>query len=236
MSGSLGSLGKNASDLVGDVKVTKEGKTVKYSGQAKNITMPWDAYPEGENTGHYLPIMLPADSVGQKLTLKGRKNGDKDITVDDDRILVVRLENLSGTTLTINKGSDLYMTADVAGMLPYGADAVEVLESQEFGECGKTEDWYTGLKTEWTGNECAITGTFTRGTQADANGKYSIGLKLSDFFGSRSVKLNDSTWTKEETNFIGHKVFTTTTDTKIDISCEGQTVASLTFKGATFRP
>ena len=212
----------------------QEGKTVTYTGEVKKITGWTSAFPAEEADGHFLPILLPSETIGQKLTLKGRKGGDRDITVDPDRILVQRLENLSGTELTINKGGELYMKADVAGVLPYGKDAVTVLEHQEFGGCGSTDEWYTGMKATWSGIECAITGTFTKGKKADAEGKYNIGLKLSDFFGSRSVQLNESTWTKADTNFIGHKTFTTTKDTVIAISCEGQTLAKLTFKGATF--
>lgn len=215
------------------MKVTKEGTTVKYSGQVKEVTGWTNAFPAEEASGHFLPIRLPADSVGQKLTLTGRKTGDKDITVDEDRILIQRLENLSGTELTINKEGQLYMKADVAGMLPYGKDAVTVLEHQSFGECGNTEDWYTDMKATWSGIECAITGTFTKGKKADAADKYNIGLKLSEFFGERTVNVGGSEWGKD-VNYIGHKTFTTKQETEIVITCEGQTLARLTFKGATF--
>lgn len=114
--GALGELGKQASDLVGDITVKQEGKTVTYTGEVKKITGWTSAFPAGEADGHFLPILLPSETIGQKLTLKGRKGGDRDITVDPDRILVQRLENLSGSQLKIEKDGAEYLNIDVSGL------------------------------------------------------------------------------------------------------------------------
>ena len=109
---------KNAGDLVSDIKVRYSGTTMTVTGQAKKIEG-WEEFsgdPE-EKSGHFVPITLPAETIGQQLTLKGRKAGDKTITGPEDRILIQRLENLdAGNKLTIEKGGQLVLTVDFSGM------------------------------------------------------------------------------------------------------------------------
>lgn len=194
-------MGKQTSDLLGDVKVTRKGNTYSFAGQVKEISQPWKEFGAADNTGHFLPITLPADCAGKQITLKGRKTGDRTVTVDADRLLIQRLENLNGNTLTIDKDGSELMKVDVTDLLPYGKDAVTALEDQDFGGCGKTTDWYKNMAVKWDGINGAVTGTFTKGTKSDAEGKYQIGLKLSPYFGTRTVRVGAVDWTQEETNF-----------------------------------
>ena len=109
-------MGKKVSDLVEEITVKQVGKTATYSGKVKKVTGWTQAFQQEEAEGHFLPILLPSGSVGKKLTLKGRNGGDKTITVDPDRILVQRLENLSGTVLKIEKDGAEYLNIETSGL------------------------------------------------------------------------------------------------------------------------
>lgn len=98
-----------------DYGFTVDGTTIKATGEIKNIADPWLAYDKTDNTGHFAPMQLPAALKGEEITLSGRVGGDLTATVDDDLLLVQRLENLTGDTLTIKKGETLVMDVDFSG-------------------------------------------------------------------------------------------------------------------------
>ena len=113
-------MNKNVSDLVNeDFKLAVEGTTVAASGEVKNIQTEWKEFDgrSGYNTGHFVPIQLPAYLKKQKVKLSGAAK-DKTITVDDDLLLIVRLENLTKTPkkLTVKTtGDEPIMTLDFTG-------------------------------------------------------------------------------------------------------------------------
>ena len=108
---------KKVSDLIAeDFRIAISGTSVTVSGGVKNVTEPWMEYSKTGNTGHFIPMLLPMECVGQKITMEGRTSGNRTAKVDADRLLVVRLENLSGTTLTIKMGEKTIMTVDFSGV------------------------------------------------------------------------------------------------------------------------
>lgn len=113
---SLGS--KKVSELVGEnFKFTVDGTTVTATGDVNNITEAWKEFDsKSNNTGHFVPIQFPAFLKKQKVKLEGTSH-TKEITVDDDLLLVCRLEGLTKNVLTIKTQADeLVMTIDFSGV------------------------------------------------------------------------------------------------------------------------
>lgn len=103
-------------DLVGDdFTLTAAGKTVKVTGKIKNVK----SWPEFSNTaeeqaGHYLPLVLPAKYLNQKVTVGGLKK-TKTVTLKGDTILIVRMEGIqSADTFTLTFADDLTVTIDAS--------------------------------------------------------------------------------------------------------------------------
>ncbi len=109
---------KTVSDLVGEnFKLSVAGTTVTATGDVKNITEPWGDFSAADNTGHFAIIKLPAILKGQKVTLEGRTKGARTVTVDDDLLLVQRIENLTAAKkLTVKKDGQLVMEVDFSGI------------------------------------------------------------------------------------------------------------------------
>ncbi len=108
---------KKVSDLISeDFRFSIAGTTVTASGTVKNVSEPWMEYSKTDNTGHFVPTQLPAACAGQKITLEGRKSGGRTVKVGQDLLLIQRLENLSGDTLTVKMGGKVIMTVDFSGV------------------------------------------------------------------------------------------------------------------------
>lgn len=108
---------KTTEDLIeNDVKLAITGTDITVTGTVKNITEPWKEFSTKENTGHFFPIQFPAYTQGKEVTLKGSKNGDKTITVDEDLLLIQRLENLKNNILTCEMGGKVLMKFDFTGV------------------------------------------------------------------------------------------------------------------------
>ena len=109
--------GKTVANLVDEsYTLIPIGTNVIAKGKVKNIEKAWTEFDKTENTGHFAPIKLPSDLVGQKITISGRQGGDRNVTVDADRLLIMRLENLTADTMTIKKEEDTVMTVDFSGV------------------------------------------------------------------------------------------------------------------------
>lgn len=113
---------KQVGDLISnDVKLHISGTTVKPTGTVKNIAEPWPDFDKaGSNTGHFFPMTLPAACKQQKVTCKGREAGDRTVTIDEDLMLITRLENLSADVLTLEMGGQLLMTVDFTDITKAG--------------------------------------------------------------------------------------------------------------------
>ena len=112
-------LGKTVENLVDDTyQVSLVGTQVRASGNVKNIADGWTEFSKSDNTGHFAPIILPLELVGQKVTLSGRTGEDRKVTITEDRLLIVRLENLDGNVLTVKdeSGESVIMTIDFSGV------------------------------------------------------------------------------------------------------------------------
>lgn len=114
--------GKTAADLISaDTVITIDGTDVTAKGTAHNITEPWTAFSTADNTGHFFPLQLPAVCKGKSITCKGRVAGDRVIDkVDNDLLLVTRLENLKANVLTVEMDGEVLMTADFTGVTREG--------------------------------------------------------------------------------------------------------------------
>lgn len=117
---SLTDLGnKKISELVGEnFKYTVDGTNVTATGDVNNIETAWTEFDsKSNNTGHFVPIQFPAYLKKQKVKLEGTAKA-KTITVDDDLLLICRLENLTANKLTVktSPGGELIMTIDFSGV------------------------------------------------------------------------------------------------------------------------
>lgn len=100
-----------------DFTLTATGKTLKATGTVNKI----DSWPEFSNTpeqqsGHYLPLELPAKYLNQKVTIGGI-NSKKSVTLKDDTILITRMEHISDKkTFTLTFTDGLIVTVDASGV------------------------------------------------------------------------------------------------------------------------
>lgn len=109
--------GKQVRDLVGEnFSLAVDGTTVKATGDVKNIDAEWAEFDSKNNTGHFVPIQLPAKCSGQKISIEGRSAGKRTVKVDEDLLLVQRLENLSGNSMTVKMADGLLMVVDFSGV------------------------------------------------------------------------------------------------------------------------
>lgn len=108
---------KQVSDLIAEnMRLSVSGTHVSFTGDAKNISDPWTEYSKTDNTGHFLPMTMPKMCEGKKITIEGRKSGNRSVKVDADLLLIQRLENLSGDTMTVKLEGETLMTVDVSGV------------------------------------------------------------------------------------------------------------------------
>lgn len=223
---------KTVDKLIGeDFKLTLIGTNAIASGSVKTITQQWTEFDKKNNTGHFIPMLLPAECVGQKVTLKGAAS-DRTVTVDEDRLLVVRLENLTGTTLTVEMGDKTLMVVDFTGVIPVGAGAYDP-EKTDFGGFGKSEDYVSGLSITWNGAKGKATGELKNFTGASTNGSVKAGrhfpLGLSSWYADGvPKKVNGKPLTDKD-------IIVKVTDkaTPITVEYNGMTVLELDISGMT---
>lgn len=107
---------KKTEDLLdADVEITIEGTTARVTGTVRNVAEEWTAFDSQNNTGHFFPLLLPEECRGKEVTVKGRTDGDRTVTIDGDLLLIQRLENLQGSTMELWMDGSLYLTVDFAG-------------------------------------------------------------------------------------------------------------------------
>lgn len=83
------------------------------TGTAKYVADFSELYGDGaEKTGHFFPIQFDPKYSGKKITIGGRSDGDKDVTLDEDLLLIIRLENLSANKVTLTPESEPFLTVD----------------------------------------------------------------------------------------------------------------------------
>lgn len=92
----LGSNGgtKKISDLITrDTVMTFNGADAKVYGKAKYVSdMPSTLYTGAQAKGHFFPVTLDKDTIGEKLNATGAIT--KSLTLDEDNLLIIRLENM----------------------------------------------------------------------------------------------------------------------------------------------
>lgn len=155
---------KKPQDLIENAEFEYDGDTVKVSGELKNIKDAWAEFDvEGKNTGHFIPVLLPAECVSQKITVKGRRDGDRTVTIDPDRTLVTRLENLSGLTMDIEMNGEKLCTFDFTALVPTGEKAYR-LDKADFGDYGKRDQMVEDFAITWNGTKATVTGKLKKHT------------------------------------------------------------------------
>ena len=231
---------KTVADIAGeDYALELAGTNVAAKGTLKNVTKPWTAFDSKDNTGHFAPITLPADLTGTQITLSGRSGGDKTVTVDEDRLLIQRIENLDGDTLTIKdgEGANTLMTVGFAGCIPQGEKAIDPNKT-DFGSFGKTEDYVKDIVIRWDGVKGFVTGTIKKHDAVGTDGKvkagyhYPLGLAAYYFDGTpKTVTIGEG----KPKNVTDKDIICDVSKGKtIKIGYNGKTVLELDLNGATF--
>lgn len=144
--------------------------TVAFTGTLNNLTTPWKEFDKKNNTGHFIPIQLPDICRGNAVTVKGLVGGDNTVTIDDDLLLVVRLENLTGTGATLEMNDAELMKLDFSALIPTGEDAYDAAKT-DFGRFGKREEITENFAIEWDGIRATATGKLKKIT-AELHTKY----------------------------------------------------------------
>ena len=222
---------KKVSDLTDGLEISVDGDTVTFEGSLKNITEPWTEFDTVNNTGHFIPIQLPDICKNQDVTLKGRTGGDKTVSIDDDLLLIVRLENLSGTTLTLVMGGEELMVLDFTDLIPTGEDAYDAAKS-DFGRFGKKDQFVEGLSITWDGIKGTATGTLKKhdaiGDKVKAG--HHFPLSMADWYDDVM-----KTVTVKNANTVPHKdIICAIDDVKtITVEYNGKTVLELDLSGMT---
>lgn len=105
---------KKVSELIGeDVTIKWDGLDGTVSGEVKNVADFSEFFGESEKTGHFFPVAVDKKYKGKDLTASGRTGGDLTIHIDDDLMLIQRIENLTeAKKLTVKDGEDIVFTLD----------------------------------------------------------------------------------------------------------------------------
>lgn len=157
LSGPTGLGGKNFEDLVETLKFTSEGDTIKATGSLKTVSN-WQEFDSaGKNTGHFLPIKLPDKCSGQNVTCEGRKDGNRTVKIDEDLLMIVRLENLTGTEFTLKMGEEVIAKVDVTALIPVGEAAYNA-DKVSFGQYGDKSVMTESFSITWDGANGTATG------------------------------------------------------------------------------
>lgn len=148
---------KRVSDLTDGLEISVDDEVVTFSGSLKNVTKAWTEFDKTNNTGHFVPVKLPAVCRNKEITIKGRVGGDKTVRVDDDLLLITRLENLTGITSTIEMDGRTLMVLDFTPLVPTGEKAYDA-EKSDFGRYGKKDQYVKNLSIVWDGVKGTATG------------------------------------------------------------------------------
>lgn len=202
-----------------------KGKTVKVSGDVKTITTPWPEFDTKNNTGHFVPMQLPAKCVEQDVTLKGAAK-ERTVKVDEDRLLVVRLENLTGTTLTVEMGGKTLMDVDFTGVIPVGEKAYDATKT-DFGRFGKQSDFVEEFSLSWSGAKATVTGKLKNFAGNDKVSKgYYFPLGMSAWYADGIEK---TLTTKKSTKVTDKDIIISVDDVNTPITVEYHGVKVLEF-------
>lgn len=221
-------------DIVGkDFALAVSGTDVKVTGLTKYISEPWTEYDKKDNTGHFAAVTLPADLKGQKITMEGRVKGARTVKVDDDLLLVQRIENLTAEKkLTIKKDGKLVMTVDYSGMTP-GVPATVLPQDHDLGKFGKHVNELVGPDVK-INPDGSITGEFKYIKEwAENHGKsgYFLPIRFGGEYKdkTKTITVKGSNTATDEDWIIG-----VDKDSVIKVEIDGVEYQPLTLKGAAF--
>lgn len=221
---------KHVSDLTDDLALTLDGNVVTFDGSLKNITKPWTEFDKTNNTGHFIPMQLPVICKNQDVTLKGRTGGDRTVHIGDDLLLILRLENLTGTTATLEMNGKQLMELDFAGLIPTGEDAYDAAK-EDFGRYGKKSQYVDNLSIEWRGTKGTATGKLLK-HEAIGDGKVAAGhhfpLSMSEWYDGVAKDVT----VKNKKSIKDKDIICTIDDTKvIEVEYNGKKVLELDLSG-----
>ncbi len=114
-SSTLKDLGDKAvSDLIGgDITSVWFNNTCYIDGTIKKVTG-WTQFDANNPDGHFFPWQFAAEYKGSKITAKNRVDGDRRVTLDEDGILVIRIENFRNLAAVIETEKGTF-TIDFSG-------------------------------------------------------------------------------------------------------------------------
>lgn len=138
---------------------TDENGVTTFSGDVKNITDPWIEFDPSNSelqTGHYVPIQFPEECAHKKAKLTGLTH-TTEVELDDDCILIVRLEGVKNLKFTAEIDGVLY-TFDLTGLVPVGEKAWDAAK-EDYGRFGKKADFLDNFKITWIDEEGQASGT-----------------------------------------------------------------------------
>lgn len=227
--------GKTAADIIGaDFSLTVDGSVVRAAGEVKNLTEPWTDFDTKNNTGHFIPVQLPAVCQGQKLTCKGRVDGDRTVTIDEGLLLVLRLENFVNPWADLYIGNEFFMRIDWTDVIPAGADAFDSAK-EDYGTFGKKTDFLQDVTITWDGVTGHVKGTIKN---HEAIGeKVKAGMHFPIPFSAWYDNVNKDIIADGKRSTYPHKdiIQTVTKKTKlITAEYQGVEIMRLDFTGATF--
>ena len=222
---------KKVSDLTDGLEISVDGDVVAFEGSLKNITEPWTEFDTVNNTGHFVPVQLPVICKDKDVTLKGRTGGNKTVHVDDDLLLVLRLENLSGTTLTLEMDGKELMVLDFTDLIPTGEDAYDA-DKSDFGRYGTISQYVESLSIEWDGTKGTVTGKLLKhnaiGDKVKAG--HHFPLSLSDWYDgvTKTVTVKNANTVPDKDIICGIDDVKT-----ITVEYNGETIMELDLSGMT---
>lgn len=153
---------KKISDLVSeDATIQWDGIDGKASGEAKYISDFKEFYGESEATGHFFPVKLADGYKNKDLTVSGGTGEDKPIHIDEDLLLITRIENLdTSRKVTVKDGGETVFTVDFTDVK---LDTVSIIGQDElvgYGQKKGSDLMGEDVKMTWEGNTAHVTGTF----------------------------------------------------------------------------
>lgn len=86
-----------------DVSISWKGISGEVSGTIKYVPDFESLFGETEKNGHFFPVKFDDKYKGKSVELSGRSNENRTVTIDDDLLLVQRIENLSEEKILIAK-------------------------------------------------------------------------------------------------------------------------------------
>lgn len=135
---------------------------MRLTGDLKNIKDAWTAFDSKNNTGHFFAIQLPAACNGKTIKVKGRRDGDREISIPaEGDFLVTRMENLSGPVMEIEVDGKTLLKVDTTALIPVGEKAFKPTKT-DFGGYGKREEMIDNFSITWSGKKAVAKGKFKK--------------------------------------------------------------------------